>query len=70
MVKYCLVMCPRLPPPPTPLTPAPTLPPTPHPLKKVRCIVMPPQWGNHATVHLPANLPEHELLRELEPLGW
>jgi hypothetical protein len=39
-------------------------------VKEVRCIVMPPQWGNHATVHLPSNLPEHELLRELEPLGW
>lgn len=21
-------------------------------------------------MHLPSNLPEHELLRELEPLGW
>lgn len=39
-------------------------------VKEVRCIVMPPQWGNHAAVHLPSNLPEHELLRELEPLGW
>ena len=39
-------------------------------VKEVRCIVMPPQWGNHQQVHLPAGLPEHDYLRDLEPLGW
>jgi len=39
-------------------------------VKEVRCIVMPPQWGNHQVVHLPTGLPEHEHLRDLEPLGW
>lgn len=33
-------------------------------------MVMPPQWGNHQTVNLPHNLPEHDYLRDLEPLGW
>jgi len=31
---------------------------------------MPPQWGTHQGVHLPNQLPEHELLHEMEPLGW
>ena len=31
---------------------------------------MPPQWGNHQMVNLPHNLPEHDYLRDLEPLGW
>lgn len=39
-------------------------------VKEIRCIVMPPQWGTHQQVHLPAGLPEHEFLNELEPLGW
>ncbi|KAG2489374.1 hypothetical protein HYH03_012204 [Edaphochlamys debaryana] len=39
-------------------------------VKEVRCIVMPPQWGNHQLVNLPANLPEHDYLKDLEPLGW
>ena len=39
-------------------------------VKEIRCIVMPPQWGTHQQVHLPAGLPEHEYLNELEPLGW
>ena len=39
-------------------------------VKEIRCIVMPPQWGNHQQVHLPASLPEHDSLRDLEPLGW
>jgi len=39
-------------------------------VKEVCCIVMPPQWGNHQQVNLPAALPDHELLRDLEPLGW
>jgi len=31
---------------------------------------MPPQWGTHQTVNLPTMLPNHEYLKELEPLGW
>lgn len=42
-----------------------------HPqVKEVRCIVMPPQWGNHQVVTLPNGLPEHDYLSDLEPLGW
>jgi len=39
-------------------------------VKEIRCIVMPPQWGNHQMVQLPNQLPEHEYLKDLEPLGW
>jgi hypothetical protein len=39
-------------------------------VKEIRSIVMAPQWGNHQQVNLPATLPDHELLRDLEPLGW
>ncbi len=39
-------------------------------VKEIRCIVMPPQWGTHQTVHLPTALPAHEYLADLEPLGW
>ena len=39
-------------------------------VKEIRCIVMPPQWGNHSQVNLPAALPEHDYLEDLEPLGW
>ncbi|KAI9486401.1 MAG: splicing factor Prp8 [Benjaminiella poitrasii] len=39
-------------------------------VKEIRCVVIPPQWGTHQTVHLPNNLPEHEYLNDLEPLGW
>ncbi|BAF16648.2 Os05g0163200, partial [Oryza sativa Japonica Group] len=35
-----------------------------------RCIAIPPQHGTHQMVTLPANLPEHEFLNDLEPLGW
>ena len=31
---------------------------------------MVPQWGNHQQVNLPHQLPEHDYLTELEPLGW
>ena len=31
---------------------------------------MVPQWGNHQQVNLPSSLPEHDHLKELEPLGW
>lgn len=39
-------------------------------MKEIRCIVMPPQWGTHQTVHLPNQLPQHQYLKEVEPLGW
>ncbi|XP_013405996.1 pre-mRNA-processing-splicing factor 8 isoform X1 [Lingula anatina] len=39
-------------------------------VKEIRCIVMPPQWGTHQTVHLPISLPNQEYLKEMEPLGW
>lgn len=39
-------------------------------VKEIRAIVMPPQHGTHNTVTLPSALPQHELLKELEPLGW
>ncbi len=32
-------------------------------VKEIRCIVMPPQWGTHQTVHLPNTLPTHEYLK-------
>jgi pre-mRNA-processing factor 8 len=39
-------------------------------VKEIRAIVLPPQWGTQLTVTLPNQLPEHEYLRDLEPLGW
>lgn len=39
-------------------------------VKEIRCIVMAPQWGTHQTVHLPNQLPQHQYLKEMEPLGW
>jgi pre-mRNA-processing factor 8 len=39
-------------------------------VKEIRCVVLPPQWGNHQQVNLPNALPEHDYLRDLEPLGW
>ena len=39
-------------------------------VKEIRCIVMPPQWGTHQMVHFPNNLPHHDYLSEMEPLGW
>lgn len=39
-------------------------------VKEIRCIAMPPQWGTHQQVNLPAALPEHDFLTDLEPLGW
>jgi pre-mRNA-processing factor 8 len=39
-------------------------------VKEIRCIVMVPQWGTHQVVHLPNQLPEHEYLNDMEPLGW
>ncbi|KAL3087990.1 hypothetical protein niasHT_026411 [Heterodera trifolii] len=39
-------------------------------VKEIRCIVLAPQWGTHQVVHLPNQLPQHEFLKDLEPLGW
>ncbi|KAK4522662.1 hypothetical protein GAYE_PCTG14G0552 [Galdieria yellowstonensis] len=39
-------------------------------VKEVRCLAFPPQVGNHQKVTFPAQLPEHEFLEDLEPLGW
>ena len=39
-------------------------------VREVRCIVMVPQVGNHQSVTLPKKLPDHEMLRGMEPLGW
>eukprot|EP01105_Mastigella_eilhardi_P006318 TRINITY_DN17931_c0_g1_i1.p1 TRINITY_DN17931_c0_g1~~TRINITY_DN17931_c0_g1_i1.p1 ORF type:complete len:2353 (+),score=674.91 TRINITY_DN17931_c0_g1_i1:30-7061(+) len=39
-------------------------------VKEIRCIVMPPQWGTPLAATLPQQLPEHEYLKDLEPLGW
>jgi pre-mRNA-processing factor 8 len=39
-------------------------------VKEVRCIVMPPQIGNHQGVTVPYQFPDHEMLKDLEPLGW
>jgi len=39
-------------------------------VKEVRCVVLPPQWGTPVSVTLPHQLPEHDLLRDMEPLGW
>jgi len=39
-------------------------------VKEIRCIVMVPQWGTHQMVHLPNQLPSHEYLKDMEPLGW
>jgi len=39
-------------------------------VKEIRCIVMVPQVGTHQNVTLPNQLPEHEYLEDLEPLGW
>lgn len=39
-------------------------------VKEIRCIVMVPQWGTNSVVNLPNLLPEHEYLRDFEPLGW
>uniref|UniRef100_A0A1I8F895 JAB_MPN domain-containing protein n=1 Tax=Macrostomum lignano TaxID=282301 RepID=A0A1I8F895_9PLAT len=38
-------------------------------VKEIRCLVMPPQLGNHQSVTLPTTLPQHEHLKGLEPLG-
>lgn len=39
-------------------------------VKEIRCIVMVPQVGSYNCVKIPNQLPEHEYLKEMEPLGW
>jgi len=39
-------------------------------VREVQCIVMVPQVGNHQSVTLPENLPDHKMLEKMEPLGW
>jgi pre-mRNA-processing factor 8 len=39
-------------------------------VKEIRCMVLPPQWGTHQTVHMPKVLPDHPHLEDMEPLGW
>ncbi|KAJ2612860.1 hypothetical protein H4S08_002516 [Coemansia sp. RSA 1365] len=39
-------------------------------VKEIRAFVMVPQWATHLQVHLPDQMPTHEYLRDLEPLGW
>ncbi len=39
-------------------------------VKEVHCIVLVPQRGTHLNVTVPHRLPQHELLQDLEPLGW
>jgi len=39
-------------------------------IKEIHCIVMVPQRGDHQSVTVPKQLPQHKLLDEMEPLGW
>ena len=39
-------------------------------VKEIRAIVMVPQWGTHQQIHLPHQLPDHDYLKDYEPLGW
>jgi pre-mRNA-processing factor 8 len=38
-------------------------------VREIRCIVMVPQVGNHQGVTLPHDLPDHEYLNDMQPLG-
>ncbi|CAG8527241.1 159_t:CDS:1, partial [Scutellospora calospora] len=38
-------------------------------VKEIRALVIVPQYGTHQTVNLPNMLPDHEQIRDLEPLG-
>ncbi|RMY54390.1 hypothetical protein D0863_13646 [Hortaea werneckii] len=46
-----------------------TSPPDNKQVKEIKTIVMVPQVGSTRDVQLPRNLPEHEMLKDLEPLG-
>jgi pre-mRNA-processing factor 8 len=39
-------------------------------VKEIRAIVMVPQYGSHQGVNLPNLLPDSDVLKEYEPLGW
>ena len=39
-------------------------------VKEIRCLVMAPQVASHHSVTFPDQLPSHESLNGLEPLGW
>jgi pre-mRNA-processing factor 8 len=39
-------------------------------VREVRCILMPPQWGNQQQVKIPHTIPKHTFIDEFEPLGW
>ncbi|CAF1943703.1 unnamed protein product [Rotaria magnacalcarata] len=39
-------------------------------IKEIRCVVLTPQWSTRESVHLPNILPQHEYLKDMEPLGW
>lgn len=39
-------------------------------VKEIRCLVLAPQLGTHQSVTLPHQLPEHDFLLDMEPLGW
>eukprot|EP00357_Protocruzia_adherens_P030356 CAMPEP_0114989014 /NCGR_PEP_ID=MMETSP0216-20121206/9943_1 /TAXON_ID=223996 /ORGANISM="Protocruzia adherens, Strain Boccale" /LENGTH=1597 /DNA_ID=CAMNT_0002351907 /DNA_START=96 /DNA_END=4889 /DNA_ORIENTATION=- len=39
-------------------------------VKEIRAIVMIPQKSDHQQVFLPEQMPQHEYLKEYEPLGW
>jgi pre-mRNA-processing factor 8 len=39
-------------------------------VKEIRCIVLVPQIGSHSFVKVPGLIPQHEFLKDLEPLGW
>ncbi|KAK0270700.1 pre-mRNA-splicing factor 8 [Friedmanniomyces endolithicus] len=46
-----------------------TSPPDNKQVKEIKCIVMVPQVGSTRDIQLPRNLPEHEMLKDMEPLG-
>jgi pre-mRNA-processing factor 8 len=39
-------------------------------VKEIRCIVMVPQNNTHSFVQFANHIPEHECLKDMEPLGW
>ncbi|KAJ1680004.1 Pre-mRNA-processing-splicing factor 8, partial [Spiromyces aspiralis] len=39
-------------------------------IKEIKALVIVPQLGTHQKVEVPTQMPEHEFLDDLEPLGW
>ncbi len=39
-------------------------------VKEIKCLVLVPQVGTHASISIPEQAPQHPLLEGLEPLGW